>query len=329
MVSDWFYGTQGGDTHGPVQDYEMKRRLAAGELTPDTIVWCPTEGVSPTPIRATSLAPTSAEPAVQWHYERAGTRVGPVDEAGMQRLLANGTITRDTLVWNPSLGPAFVRLGETSLSPQMVNPPQLPATVVDNSLVWVLVVIPLGSAILEQMAGGQSTSIWGWPLATFIANLAVSALDEKRVVRSGVTDKAVRLGFWIWLVPVYLYQRARALKGPKLYVWAWIASFVASLLVGTGNVASLFNGDTYLGLGVPACDSSYQIRQVRKIFDGMSQARLAGLTSISVTNARELGASGNLRTCAGQINASNAQSYSVVYTVEERDDQILTNIQIR
>lgn len=255
-------------------------------------------------------------------------RVGPVEEAELQRLLAVGTITRDTLVLNSNIGRDFLPLGDTVLAPTATEPPPLPARAVDDSLVWLLVAIPLGSAILEQATGRTSTSLWGWPLAIFLVNVAVSVLDERRVIRSGVSNRSIRLGAWVWLVPVYLYQRARALKGPRYYVWAWLASFAASLVVG-GEAGALLAGETYLGTGVPACDSRYQIRQVRQLFDGLDAVKAAGIASSGVTNARELGASGDLRTCAAQIGATNAQSYAVVYTVERRDDQILTNMQIR
>ena len=328
-MSDWYYGTQDA-AQGPAAADEIRRLLATGEITPETVVWSPAEGVGPTPLASTRLTAEAAEKqGVRWHYERGGARVGPVDEVEIRRLVTAGQISRDTLVWSPEVGPAFVRLAETRLAPPVTEPPALPASAVGDTLAWVLVAIPTGLAVLEHMSGLSSTSLWGWPLATFVANLAVSALDERRIIRSGVADKAIRLGFWIWLVPVYLYQRARALKGPKHYVWAWAASFVASLFVGGGDLGSLVNGDTYFGIGVPACDSSYEARQVRKVFDGMSQVKAAGLAASGVTNARELGASGDIRTCVAQINASNAQTYAVIYTVENRDGQILTNIQLR
>ncbi|MCJ2017115.1 DUF4339 domain-containing protein [Methylobacterium sp. E-065] len=263
-----------------------------------------------------------------WYYERAGTRAGPVDEAEMHRLLAAGTITRATLVWNAGLGPNFVPLGETTLAPPATEPPPLPASAVDDTLAWVLVAIPLGAALLERAMGWTSTSLWGWPLAVFLANVAVSVLDERRVIRSGVSDRTIRLGAWVWLVPVYLYQRARALKGPRYYVWAWLASFAASLFVG-GEAGSLLDGETYLGTGVPACDSRFEIRQVRQLFDGLDAAKAAGIASSGVTSARELGAAGEVRTCAAQIGASNGQAYTVVYTVERSAEQIVTNIQVR
>lgn len=145
-MSDWFYGAQD-EPHGPVSAEEMRQLLALGQITPGTKVWCPAENVAPTQLRNTTFA-AEAGPTSRWHYERAGTRIGPVDGAEIGRLLADREITRDTLVWSPEVGPAFVPLGKTALAPAMKEPPALPAGAVDNSLAWVLVAIPLGSAIL-------------------------------------------------------------------------------------------------------------------------------------------------------------------------------------
>ena len=328
-MSDWYYGAVA-ESHGPVSPEEVRRLLAMGGITPETQVWCPGDGVAPTPLKETTLGGPSAETSpTRWHYEKSGSRVGPVGEVEMRRLLSSGAITRDTLVWNPETGAQFVRLGDTRLSPPMEEPPALPASAVDNSLAWVLVVIPLASAIIERIPGGPLRSNWGWVLSVIIFTLVISVIDGRRVIRSGVSDKSIRLGLWIWFVPVYLYQRARALKGPKHYFWAWMISSILSFFIGLGDLTSLINGDTYLGTGVPACDSSFEQKQVRKIFDSMDQVRSAGLTSTAMTSVHELGKAGDLRTCAAQIGANNSTSYNVVYTVEKRNEQILTNIELR
>jgi uncharacterized RDD family membrane protein YckC len=40
---------------------------------------------------------------MNWYYVNAGQQVGPVDEAALEALLANGTITADTLVWKEGM----------------------------------------------------------------------------------------------------------------------------------------------------------------------------------------------------------------------------------
>jgi hypothetical protein len=40
---------------------------------------------------------------VTWYYASGGERVGPMDEAAFERLIADGTITPDTLVWHAEM----------------------------------------------------------------------------------------------------------------------------------------------------------------------------------------------------------------------------------
>lgn len=328
-TSAWFYETNTG-SRGPVPFDQVIRLLSIGAIAPDTKVWCPAENVEPTPLKDTMIgADNSAPTATQWHYERAGTRVGPVDEAELRRLLAAGEITRDTLVWSPGVGASFVRLGDTALGALRVEPPALPASVVGDTLAWELAAAPLGFALVETVVGPTSMPLWGLPVAAFLLCTAISVVDERRVVRSGVADSSINLGSWTWLVPVYLFQRAWALRKPKFYLWVWGVSLIASLAITAGDMRALLNGDTYFGTGVPWCDSSFEKTQVRKLFDSMGAAKAVGVTSTGLTNPRELGNAGDLRTCAAQLVASNGESYRVVYTVEKRDDKILTQMQLQ
>ncbi len=47
---------------------------------------------------------------MKWYYSNAGTQVGPIDEAELNRLVTLGTIRPDTLVWREGL-PAWQPLG--------------------------------------------------------------------------------------------------------------------------------------------------------------------------------------------------------------------------
>lgn len=326
-MSEWF-SAEAGNTRGPEHADELRRRLATGEIKPGTLVWCPEHQISPMPIGLSLLAADTA-PKARWFYHRAGARVGPINDAEMGRLVGDGSVKGETLVWHAALGTAFVPLATTGLAPVMTEPPALPASAVDDTLAWILVALPLVAALIEAGTGWKGPMIAGWPIAPIAANWLISALDERRVRRSGVSDGSITLGRWIWLVPVYLYQRARALKGPKYYFLAWLASFAASLFVGPDNLMSVLNGDTYLGTGLPACDSRFEIRQVRKIFDSAEAVRVAGLTAQGLDNAREINFIDGTRTCAARIKASNGMSYGIAYTVEYKSNQILTTIEFQ
>ena len=59
---------------------------------------------------------------------------------------------------------------------------------------------------------------------TLILNIALSFLDEKRLKKAG-TDTST-FGGWVWLVPVYLYQRSQALKQNLAYFIVWVVCFL-------------------------------------------------------------------------------------------------------
>ena len=63
-----------------------------------------------------------------WYSEQNGNRVGPVDDATMRGLIANRTITIDTLVWTNGMA-NWTPLQQTQLAAGLpVPPPSLYAT---------------------------------------------------------------------------------------------------------------------------------------------------------------------------------------------------------
>ncbi len=57
-----------------------------------------------------------------WYYEQNGNRVGPVDDATMRGLIANRTITIDTLVWTNGMA-NWTPLQQTQLTAGLPVPP--------------------------------------------------------------------------------------------------------------------------------------------------------------------------------------------------------------
>jgi hypothetical protein len=84
---------------------------------------------------------TAAEDAMQWYYTVQGQRQGPVDDAGLEALVGQGTIQDDTYVWREGLAewqsygalkpkPAPVRVPETRPieQPPAARPSAAPAS---------------------------------------------------------------------------------------------------------------------------------------------------------------------------------------------------------
>lgn len=59
-----------------------------------------------------------------WYYEQNGNRVGPVDEATMRSLIANRTISIDTLVWTNGMA-NWTPLQQTQLAAGLPVPPPM------------------------------------------------------------------------------------------------------------------------------------------------------------------------------------------------------------
>lgn len=187
-----------------------------------------------------------------WHYEHKGQRLGPVAHTEMVALIEQGTIGADTLVWSQGqtdwgklqgsvLGADLARhLGSRS------TPPPLPGSRVPNGVVWVLAGAAVLGLLLESILAGAlapsesmaeeamlvaiaSGTYWYVSLAL---NLGLSYLDDWRLRRAGVDTSA--FGKVAFLVPVYLWKRAKALGQRPLYFWTWIAGFVFVMLSAVG-----------------------------------------------------------------------------------------------
>jgi TM2 domain-containing membrane protein YozV len=60
-----------------------------------------------------------------WYYEQNGNRIGPVDEATMRSLIADRTISIDTLVWTNGMA-NWTPLQQTQLAAGLPVPPPMP-----------------------------------------------------------------------------------------------------------------------------------------------------------------------------------------------------------
>lgn len=63
-----------------------------------------------------------------WYYASGDTQVGPTPEEKIDALIAEGTITGDTLVWKPGMG-VWTRAADTALAARLRNrtPPPIPS----------------------------------------------------------------------------------------------------------------------------------------------------------------------------------------------------------
>ena len=71
-----------------------------------------------------SPLPSPGYTYLMWYYEQNGNRIGPVDEATMRGLIANRTISIDTLVWTNGMA-NWTPLQQTQLAAGLPVPPPM------------------------------------------------------------------------------------------------------------------------------------------------------------------------------------------------------------
>lgn len=188
-----------------------------------------------------------------WHYEKDGQRQGPASETQMGEMIQRRELNGSTLVWTEGMAD-WGKLDSTELKrylAQATTPPPLPGSRIPNGIVWVLAVAPLIGLFLESMVAGAmagDSEDVDYAVALAIAsgtywyitlglNVGLGLLDERRLRKAGVDTSG--FGKIAFLIPVYLWKRAEALKQSSGYFWVWIATFILAILVAVGTEQEL------------------------------------------------------------------------------------------
>ncbi len=166
-----------------------------------------------------------------WHYEEGGTKIGPISSSKMKLFAKNNhTIYRFTKVWRDGM-PEWKKAEDTELVQYFDGPPPLTGDAVNNTIVWILAFAPIIGVNIESFLVSLfhtgSNKFW---VITIGLNIVLSLLDERKLNAAGHNTRALGLGS-AWLVPVYLFKRAKALKHNMAYFIVWIVSFVLVFLL--------------------------------------------------------------------------------------------------
>lgn len=175
-----------------------------------------------------------------WFYEDNGQRKGPVSQREMIQLIKSSIISNNTSVWKQGFAD-WLKVEDTDLHIYLDHstPPPLVGGQINNTTVWVLAFAPVIGYILEffiasMLSGGSeaaavnamvSSKYW---FVSLLLNVALSILDEKQLKNAGHNTDKFR--GWVWLVPVYLYQRAKATKQNLAYFIVWLICFFLMII---------------------------------------------------------------------------------------------------
>ncbi|MDP3253096.1 MAG: DUF4339 domain-containing protein [Hydrogenophaga sp.] len=184
----------------------------------------------------------------EWHYEKDAQRLGAVPEKRLAELIRDRSINGSTLVWKQGFA-TWTPLAKTALATYLVSPdapPPLPGNRIGNQVVWVLAVAPLIGLMSEAFIAGATASHDGavdaavasalqngtyWYVSLAL-NIGLSLWDARRLRNAGVDTSG--FGNIAFIVPVYLWKRAKALGQGPAYFWGWIGSFVLAMLMALG-----------------------------------------------------------------------------------------------
>lgn len=184
-------------------------------------------------MEATEQQSTQDKP---WFYEDAGQRKGGLSHGEIVDLIKSGKLSHGSTVWKKGFTD-WITIENTELRPHLdeSSPPPLTGGHVNNTVVWILAFAPLLGFFLEAFIAGmiysndpyraESAAFSGeFFYITIMLNVALSFWDEKKLKNAGTNTE--KFNGMVWLVPVYLYQRAKALKQNLAYFITWIACFV-------------------------------------------------------------------------------------------------------
>jgi len=183
------------------------------------------------------------EDLLQWHYADSSGSFGPYPLTHIKDLITEGKISGSTMLWKgqgewkpareTELGYLFIAptLAATpaSVIPSVPAAPAQPVQTpsgIHNGFVWALAAVPIIGIVIYAASGFASKLVFF--VIFFVLNSLFFWLDQKMLKERGHPVPASK---WANVIPVYLWQRAKALNQRKFYVWIWVITFSYSISV--------------------------------------------------------------------------------------------------
>jgi len=213
--------------HSPSVSLDVDLPSAAPEIA-DEKKAASDQTIPPESNVAAERAATPRSAGIEWHYESKGVRLGPVSEAEILSQISSGQLEQRSFVWKKGMAD-WTPLESTVFSSQFGHsPPPLTGQAVDNTFVWWLAFAPvLGVFIAGFLSGLTHKDIGQFWWVTLVLNIILSMIDENKLKKAG--NDTSKMGA-SWIVPVYLFKRAKVLKQNNSYFIVWVVLFCLSLL---------------------------------------------------------------------------------------------------
>jgi GYF domain 2 len=164
-----------------------------------------------------------------WYYVVDGEKKGPVSAVAIKNLLNNKDIAADTHVWRKGIKD-WCTIRESELHAFVDSePPPLSSELVNNSLVWIIAILPLVISLVDASLVENNAQPLKWYHIMFI-NIPFLTWDARRLNRAGYNSGWI-LGAGLIFIPVYLFLRAKMLKQSPAYGIVWIICLVLAVLI--------------------------------------------------------------------------------------------------
>ena len=190
---------------------------------------------------SSSLPPTlnNDVQAPGWYYEENGQRKGPVSQAEMEKLIKMDQISYGSLIWKKGLTD-WTKVENSELSSYLPSdaPPPLSGDHVKNTYLWILAFAPIFGSLLTGFVLSRTGkfglgyidgfgNIFEW-IVPITLNILLCCLDSHSLKKAG--HDTSKFLFWIILIPVYIYSRAKHLKQSQICLIVWIIVFALTIL---------------------------------------------------------------------------------------------------
>jgi len=196
-----------------------------------------------------SMPPPINNAAGEWYYVENGTRKGPVTQSTIEQLLSEKKLEPDAQVWRKGMK-EWISIRNSELFRLVESePPPVSGDQINNSIVWVIALLPLVFGIIEAYMATRPEVVLARRLAmipgsgltefhereipwqiTMAINSILCLWDERRLNKAGHSEKWMTISA-VLLVPVYLFLRAKKLKQRPIYAITWVAMLVLSIIL--------------------------------------------------------------------------------------------------
>lgn len=244
--------------------------------------------------------------------------------------LASGAQPGVVLPATPAAGPA-------------TPPTPAQATGREDSLAWVLAILPLAAMALRAMAGALEINLGVVSLTSLAGAAALVVADKRAMAGQGrLRHSALPSTAWFLIAPVYLFKRATVLRAPKTQFWVSLACMALAFAGETASAARAALDARNAGSAetttnavpaLPGCADKAYMPSVVNVFGDIAEVRNAGIRGVVVTRRIDRGVGQDevppVRVCSGTMAASDGQDYQITYGFEIIQDQVIVNVELQ